>query len=62
VVASGSGVAAVMGSARHRGWVAFAAAHLLALERTYELYQQAGRKLVVANFANVILGVVAPAA
>jgi uncharacterized protein len=42
--------------------VAFAAAHLLALERTYELYQQAGRKLVVANFANVILGVVAPAA
>jgi uncharacterized protein len=47
VVASGSGVAA---------------AHLLALERTYELYQQAGRKLVVANFANVILGVVAPAA
>ena len=41
---------------------AFAAAYLLALDCTYELYQQTGRKLVVANFANVILGVVAPTA
>jgi uncharacterized protein len=40
----------------------FAAAYLPALERTYELYQQTGRKLVVANFANIILGVVAPTA
>jgi len=40
----------------------FAAAYLPALERTYELYQATGRKLVVANFANVILGVVAPTA
>jgi hypothetical protein len=43
-------------------WAAFAAAYLLALERTYERYQQTGRKLVVANFANVILGVVEPTA
>jgi hypothetical protein len=62
VVVSGSGVAAVTGSARHRGWVAFAAAYLLALDCIYELYQQTGRKLVVANFVNVILGVVAPTA
>ena len=40
----------------------FAAAYLAALERSYALYQQTGRKLVVANFANVILGVVAPTA
>lgn len=39
-----------------------ASAYVAALERTYELYQQTGRKLVVANFANVILGVVAPTA
>lgn len=38
----------------------FAAAYLKALERTHELYEETGRKLVVANFANVILGVVAP--
>ena len=57
---SGSGVAAVTGSVRHRGWVAFAAACLLALDCTDELYQQTGRKLVVAILVNVILGVVAP--
>lgn len=33
-----------------------------ALDRTYELYLQTGRKLVVANFANVILAIVAPTA
>jgi uncharacterized protein len=33
-----------------------------ALDRTYELYQQTGRKLVIANFANVLVGVVAPVA
>lgn len=31
-----------------------------ALDRTYELYQETGRKLVVANFANVLAGVVGP--
>ena len=40
----------------------FAAAYLEALERTHELYRETGRKLVVANFANIILGVVAPTA
>jgi len=33
-----------------------------ALEKTHELYRKTGRKLVVANFANIILGVVAPTA
>jgi uncharacterized protein len=36
--------------------------YLQALERTYELYQQTGRKLIVANFANVLVSIVAPAA
>lgn len=40
----------------------FAAAYMRALDRTHELYQQTGRKLVVANFANVVLAVVAPTA
>jgi len=33
---------------------------LKALDHTYELYQKTGRKLVVANFANVLAGIVAP--
>lgn len=36
--------------------------YLAALDRTYELYQKTGRKLVVANFANVLVGIVAPTA
>lgn len=40
-----------------------AARHFLgALERTHELYRKTGRKLVVANFANILLAIVAPAA
>lgn len=35
---------------------------LAALDRAYELWQETGRKLIVANFANVLLGIVAPAA
>ena len=31
-----------------------------ALDRTFELYQQTGKKLVVANFANVLAGIVGP--
>jgi uncharacterized protein len=31
-----------------------------ALDRSYELYEQTGRKVVVANFANVLAGVVGP--
>ncbi|AFM22920.1 peptide-modifying radical SAM enzyme CbpB [Desulfomonile tiedjei] len=36
--------------------------YLKALDRTYELYQKTGRKLVIANFANVLIGIVAPLA
>jgi uncharacterized protein len=36
--------------------------YLKALDRTYELFEKTGRKIVVANFANIILGVVAPTA
>jgi uncharacterized protein len=36
--------------------------YLAALDRTYELYRQTGRKLVVANFTNILLGIVAPSA
>lgn len=33
-----------------------------ALDRAYELYQETGRKLVVGNFANLLLGLAAPGA
>lgn len=33
-----------------------------ALDRTYELYKKTGRKLIVANFANIILSIIAPSA
>lgn len=36
--------------------------YLAALERTHELLMQTGRKLVVANFANVLLAILAPTA
>jgi uncharacterized protein len=36
--------------------------YLAALDRTYDLYRSTGRKLVVANFANVLLGILAPQA
>jgi uncharacterized protein len=35
---------------------------LRAIERTHELYEKTGRKLVVGNFANILLAIVAPAA
>lgn len=34
--------------------------YLRALERTEELYQESGRKLIVANFANVLIAIIAP--
>lgn len=37
-------------------------AYLRALDRTAELYRQTGRKLVVANFANIVLAIIAPTA
>ena len=39
-----------------------ATAFFTALDRTHELYQQTGRKLLVANFANILLGILAPTA
>ncbi len=41
---------------------ALAAAYVQALDRSYELYQESGRKLVVANFANIVLAMIAPTA
>jgi uncharacterized protein len=35
---------------------------LQALDRSHELYQKTGRKLIVGNFANILLAIVAPAA
>ena len=35
---------------------------LAALDRTHELYSRTGRKLVVANFANTLLAIIAPTA
>ena len=40
----------------------FAHAFFAALNRTHELYRESGRKLVVANFANVLIGILAPTA
>ncbi|MDA8230092.1 MAG: peptide-modifying radical SAM enzyme CbpB [Magnetospirillum sp.] len=37
-------------------------AYLAALERTHELYRESGRKLVVANFANILIAILAPTA
>jgi len=31
-----------------------------ALDRTHELYEKTGRKMVVANFANILAGIIAP--
>lgn len=40
-----------------------AARHFIkALDRTFELFQQTGRKLTVGNFANILLAIVAPLA
>jgi len=36
--------------------------YLRALDRTWELYQKTGRKLVVANFANILISILAPQA
>ena len=50
------------------GQLAKPADHILArqfvaaLDRSYELYQQTGRRLVIANFANILIGIAAPTA
>ena len=41
---------------------ALARYYLAALDRTHALHQETGRKLVVANFANVLIGILAPQA
>ncbi len=37
-------------------------AYIAALERTHALYRETGRKLVVANFANILIAILAPTA
>ncbi|MDP3744881.1 MAG: peptide-modifying radical SAM enzyme CbpB [Methylotenera sp.] len=39
-----------------------AKAFFAAMDRTHELYLKTGRKLVVANFANILIGILAPTA
>ncbi len=39
-----------------------ATAFIAALERTHQLYLETGRKLVVANFANILIAILAPTA
>ena len=39
-----------------------AEAFIEALERSHALYRETGRKLVVANFANILIGILAPTA
>ena len=41
---------------------AMARAFFAALDRTHELYRDSGRKLVVANFANILIAILAPTA
>ncbi|MEW6171353.1 MAG: peptide-modifying radical SAM enzyme CbpB [Candidatus Omnitrophota bacterium] len=36
--------------------------YLKALDYTYELYRKTGRKIIVANFANILMGIIAPSA
>ena len=41
---------------------AMSRAFFAALDRTHELYRHSGRKLVVANFANILIAILAPTA
>lgn len=41
---------------------AMATAFFAALDRTHELYRESGRKLMVANFANILIAILAPTA
>ena len=46
-------------------WIEDAAvvpAYLAALDRSHQLFRQTGRKLVVANFANILISILAPTA
>lgn len=51
------------GSRRHKPADADIAKYYLeALDRVYQLYQKTRRKLVIANFANILIGIIAPMA
>lgn len=39
-----------------------AKAFLTAMDRTHDLFRETGRKLIVANFANILIGILAPTA
>ncbi|MFH1507558.1 MAG: peptide-modifying radical SAM enzyme CbpB [Candidatus Omnitrophota bacterium] len=53
----------LIGSRKHKPLDSDIARHYLqALDRSYQLYQKTGRKLVVANFANILIGIIAPLA
>lgn len=41
---------------------AMAQAFFAALDRSHELYRASGRKLLIANFANILIGILAPTA
>lgn len=41
---------------------AVSTAYLAALDRTHQLYRETGRKLVVANFVNILISILAPTA
>jgi len=53
----------LIGSRKHKPLDSDIARHYLqALDRSYQLYKNSGRKLVVANFANILIGIIAPLA
>ncbi|MFH0926154.1 MAG: peptide-modifying radical SAM enzyme CbpB [bacterium] len=42
--------------------ISMARMFIKALDRTFELYQETGHKIIVANFANIMLSIIAPSA
>lgn len=53
----------LIGSRKHKPLDSDIARHYLqALDHSYQLYQKTGRKLIVANFANILIGIIAPLA
>lgn len=53
----------LIGSRKHKPLdLDIARYYLAALDRTYQLYKNSARKLIVANFANILLGIIAPLA
>lgn len=50
------------GEAEKPDEAAMAGHYLQALERSHQLYRETGRKIVVANFANIMLSILAPTA